>query len=537
MVIHLSKNTQKMKRSLTVTGAMLFLTAVCVAQVKIIGNVQVTPGEQVYIFEDVTTDGSGTLIVDEEALLHVEGTLVNDGNITFNNAASLMRGSTGNDGTGTGTYFVRRQGSSNNAVYNYWSSPMQSYSGVPGAQTYLYESAQGTQTFTDDQPADPGWVSYSGLMTPGRGYAGRGGGLATFAGNVNNGNVDFPLFYTPDVPGNTAPNTPFNLVGNPYPSGVSCASLVVGNPDISGALYFWADDLSGGSGYSSSDYAVWNVFGSLGTGGGSAAPNGIISTGQGFQVKAITSGATLNFSNSMRVTNTTQFFRLSGEDSRLWFSIEGNNKFNQLLIGILEDATNGEDRLYDATKIRGNGDISLAATNDGKDYCIMAFPPPQATKSVPLNVFVSTSGTYTFSADRMEGFMSEPVFFVDVQNQVSVQLQEGSEIPVYLEAGEYTDRFYLNFQTLGSVGIEDVEKVEVAIYNYQDDLFIQASSQGTSSALLEVFDMNGSLVLTQTNVSVGLNPTIVSLARLTPGVYVTAIVLNGKPHYKKIVKF
>ncbi|MCB9204569.1 MAG: T9SS type A sorting domain-containing protein [Flavobacteriales bacterium] len=508
-----------------------------IAQVVNEVQVYVKPGTEVHVFEDMTNSSTGNFTVGDEGLLYVDGTLINNGSMTFNNASSLLRGSTGNDGTGSGTYYVRRQGATSASIFNYWSSPMQSYSGVPGGANYLYDPTLGTQTYTDDQPADPGWVSYDGLMTPGRGYAGRGGGLATFSGDVNNGNVNYSLFYTPDIPGNAAPNTPFNLVGNPYPSGVSCASLVLGNSDISGALYFWDDDLSGGSGYSSTDYAVWNGTGSLGTGSGSAGvPNGVISSGQGFKVKAISPGAVLNFTNSMRVANTTQFFRVNGDNSRLWFSIEGNNHFNQILIGVLDDATDGEDRLYDATKIRGNGEISLAAMNDGKDYCIMAFPPPHANKMVPLNVFVNNSGNYTFSADRMESFNWQTVAFVDLENHLSIPLHEGLEIPMYIEAGEYTDRFYLNFGAQNSVGIPDREETNLMIYSYGDDLFVGASSITSNTALVELYDLNGKLVLSESNVTINPDPTRISLAGLANGVYITRLMLNEETFNSKIIK-
>ena len=98
------------------------------------------------MFENMTNTPTGSFEVGDEGLLYVDGTLTNNGSMTFNDASSLMRGSTSNDGTGSGTYYVKRQGSSNSSIYNYWSSPMQSYSGVPGNSNYLYDPTFGTQT-------------------------------------------------------------------------------------------------------------------------------------------------------------------------------------------------------------------------------------------------------------------------------------------------------------------------------------------------------------------------------------------------------
>lgn len=516
---------------------LIFTTISSAAQITNEVQVYVRPGIEVHVFENFANTNSGNVEVDEEGLLYVDGTLVNNGSMTFRNASSLLRGSTGSDATGSGTYLYLRQGSSG-SIYNYWSSPMIAHSGVPGG-SYLYDPTLGTQDYSDDQPADPGWVSHNGLMTPGRGYAGQGGGLGSFTGEVNNGSVSFPLFYTPDVPGNTAPGTPFNLVGNPYPSGVQASALVTANPDISGALYFWDDDLSGGSGYSNTDYAVWNFTGSLGTGAGTVgAPNGTISAGQGFKVKAISSGAVLNFENTMRVANTTQFFRLDGGLTRMWFSIQNEDNFNQILIGILDDATDSEDRLYDATKLRGNQSLSLAAAQDGNDYCILAFPPPSVEKTVPLNVFANEAGTYTFKADIMENFDFENVFFFDALTNTEVQLVEGLEIDVNLsEAGEYNNRFFLNFRSNLTVGIEEERsQLDVIVYSYADELFIGSNSFTRNTATVELFDLSGKIVYREENVTVTPDPTRISMAHLANGIYATRLTINGESFNAKVVK-
>lgn len=509
---------------------LLLATYGCFAQVTNEVQVYVRPGTDVYVQANMTNTSTGNFTVGEDGLLYVNGTLVNDGSMTFNNAASLLRGSTGSDGTGSGTYYVKRQGTTNAAVFNYWSSPMTSFSGVPGGSNYLYDSDLSTQTFADDSPADPGWISYNGNMMPGVGYIGRGAGLFTFNGDVNNGNINLPMVYYPYAPGNTAPGTPFNLCGNPYPSAISCASLVAANPDVNGSIYFWDDDLTGGSGYASTDYAVWNGTGSLGTGSGSAGvPNGYVSTGQGFMIRSLNGSAVLNFTNAMRVGHyNSQFFKPNGDDSRLWFSIEGNDQFNQILIGILEDATDGEDRLYDAVKIRGNNNITLAAQNEDREYAILAFPPPYQEKSIPLTVFVAESGLHTFKAQTLENFEYQDVYFVDARTSLSVQLEEGTEIPVNLAPGLYEDRFYLNFYPDGFVSVDETNKNNLLIYSSQAVLHL-LDRNGTNSQLkLEIFDLGGRMVYENQNLYLANGSATISLEQFSDGIYVVrALTANG----------
>lgn len=336
--------------------------------------------------------------------ISVDAVLTNNGTITINNGGSLMQYDLSTL-AGSGIYNVLRQGATGQK-FNFWSSPITNQSGVPGT-SYAYNPSTSTQDDTDDNPSDPGWSSYNGAMNPGTGYAGSGGGLVTFTGMVNNGNINEPLFYYPfdNTYTQTTAGTPFNLVGNPYPSALSASSLISENPDIDGTIYFWDDDLSGGTDYHRTDFAYWNGTGGLGTGAGSVgAPNGFISTAQGFYVRALNAG-TLTFSNGQRVTGpNTQFFRMNGEDSRLWFSIETDSLFNQILIGALEDATEDEDRLYDAVKMRSSNGISLSAAANQIEHAIMAFPPPAANKTIPLRVSTEETGTHIFKAQTVENF-------------------------------------------------------------------------------------------------------------------------------------
>ncbi|MGB0918702.1 MAG: hypothetical protein ACPGU4_14000, partial [Flavobacteriales bacterium] len=334
--------------------SLILALGISQAQAQVVNEVSVyiKPGTEVHIFESLTNSNSGNLEVGEEALLYVDGVLSNNGTITFENDASLMRGANSTDG-GSGTYQVKQSGYFG-AGYNMWSSPVAANSSVPGTVSYQYIEANGTQFHGDDYPSDPGWASYNGTMTPGKGYAGSAAGNYTFSDNeANNGTITIGLHQTPFDPSYTSVTggTPFNLVGNPYPSGLDCQALVTAgaNSGVHGSLYFWIDDGSAGGNYSASDYAIWNLVGNVpntANANGSATPNGYMKTGQGFMIRN-TNSANLTFNNAMRVTNTmaNAFFRVNAEESRLWFSINGPTPaaFNQILVGVLDDATDGED--------------------------------------------------------------------------------------------------------------------------------------------------------------------------------------------------
>ncbi|MBL4587113.1 MAG: VCBS repeat-containing protein, partial [Flavobacteriales bacterium] len=482
---------------------------------------------------DVELQSGATLSVNSGGTLTLDGELDNSGAITIQSGGSFLQGASSSI-TGSGSFSVKRQGGS---AFNFWSSPITAQSGVPGT-SYTYNSNTSTQDDSDDTPQDPGWSSYNGTMTPGKGYAGSGGGLATFTGTPNNGNVNVPLVYyafNAAYDASSGAGTPFNLVGNPYPSAISANSFIASNSNIFGTIYFWNDDASGGSGYNRTDFSYWNGTGGLGSTGVGPTPNGNIATGQGFLVRA-TSAGTLSFNNTQRVAgNNTQFHRVSGEDSRLWFSVENGEIYNEILIGLLEDATEYEDRLYDAVKMKGNPDISLSAKDDDTEYAILAFPPPAYSKTIPLQVEMTETGIYQFTANTMENFDGYDVYFEDVQNNTSVLLQEGVAVPVSLSAGIYTDRFFLNFVRTSLTGIAVAEEGGLTAYAANALLHIRCT-ECASNATIELLDMSGRLVLQQQKPVFNDSNATVSLTGISTGVYIVRVTADAQTLSQKIVK-
>nr|MBP9150724.1 T9SS type A sorting domain-containing protein [Flavobacteriales bacterium] len=342
--------------------------------------------------------------------------------------------------------------------------------------------------------------------------------------------------------------TPFNLAGNPYPSAIWAGQLVVDNlNDIEGTIYFWNDDNSAGSNYDRFDFAYWNHTGGLNgtgnpsTGGGAnTTPTGYISTAQGFYVKAkppSTPGndGVLYFNNGQReVGNNNQFFRTNGEDSRLWLRLQNDSLFNQILIGVLEDATTDEDALYDAVKMRNNSSISLSATANDLNHAIMAFPPPAISSTVPLRVHVAAAGTYSFVPHAMEGFGSVAVYLNDVALNTNVLLQEGTSIPVQLLAGEYENRFYLNFVANAITGIGSTNENDLFAYAANGFLHVGCTSCETN-ATIELLDMSGRLILATSDARFTNGNTVISLNGISTGVYVVRITTKNQVLSQKII--
>lgn len=520
-------------QTITGTGTMTNL--------RVSGGANVTPGVNLDL-DKLDVASASSLTIPPTQYVLTTGQLSNAGTVTVENTASLVQGPSSGL-TNTGTFNVRKQGTAQWDAYNYWSSPVTA--GImPGSYRYRWDPHNSTQDYGDDLDPDPGWFSFSGVMTVGTGYAGAGGGLVNFSGTVNNGVYAFPMIYYPFVPGNTNPGTPFNLMGNPYPSAIRCSDLVSDNADVDGAIYFWDDDVSGGTDYSTTDYAVWNGTGSLGTGAGSVPPNGFISTGQGFMIRALAPGATLNVDNQMRVDALNdilyandQMFKLEAEPQRLYLSLEGNDRFNQILIGMVEDATDEQDRLYDALKIRGNQSVALAAMlfeGDDREFSILGFPAPSVEKTIPLNVFVDEAGEYDFHANTIEGFEDYELYLEDRSTFTYYPMIEGTQVPFQLNAGDINGRFFLHINSELITGIRDLEGPSMQAHIYDGMLNVNTMNIDHGNSVLELLDMQGRLVWTSSSpVSDRLTADVSNLSR---GIYVVRLVTPDEMFTERVMR-
>jgi hypothetical protein len=510
---------------------------------RVSGNANVTPSVDLDL-DQLDVQSGSSLTITPNRYVYTTGTLTNNGTVTVQNTASLVQAASSGL-AGSGTFHVRRQGTNASSVYNYWSSPITAGT-VPGSNAYSFNPVSSTQNYDDDDnPSDPGWQAHSGNMTIGRGYASTNGGLATFTGTVNNGPRNSQNLYYRDFDPNNLPlsvtGTSFNLVGNPYPSAIRCIDLVQApeNAHINGAVYFWADDFSGGSGYDQSDYAIWNALGTvpgplLGTGGGTENPNGFISSGQGFMVRvegAFTPGgqtvAPLHFDNDMRTDalaqvnySNAQFFKPNSDISRLWLSLEGDDMVSEILVGMLDDATDGEDRLYDAAKMR-NPKISLGAENEDTEYAIIGFPPPLGSKEIPLRLFVSEDGDYVFHSNTIEGYDNYDLYLEDRSTYSYFPLSEGTQIGFNLSAGDIAGRFYLHIGAQLVTGVRDLETPEVKTWIHDGMLNLRTMNVDFERSSLSLMDMAGRLVWTIP--SVHADRASWDVSHLSRGIYVARL--------------
>jgi len=478
------------------------------------------------VAHDLIIQTSATLNISSGNALTVDGLLNNSGTVTVQNNGSLVQ--TINSGqAGTGTYNVIRNGST---VYDYWSTPITlAGTSLLGSTVYHYNPQTGTADPSDDA-FDPGWILSGGNMVHGKGYAAYGAGTRTFTGTVNNGPVDIGVSWFDD---NTVPigqGVGYNLIGNPYPSGISYDDFVSTNSSllVDAAIYLWDDP--GTNTYVSNDYAVLNGFGPV-NGGAGNTPGPDIGSVQGFKV-LIGDGIddegseSIQFNNGMRVAGNTFMLFRQVEQKKIWLSaLSASNRYNQTLVGFSDDGTDGPDWSYDAPKLNALGGLSLYSLMDGMPYAIQAYGPLYPDRIVPLGL---TSGEFvpvTISLDSTDNMLvSEDIILEDRHLDIFHDLRSGSYLFQSAEV-QYLDRFFLHFASQLVTDIPNPDKDScVEAFMYDGILTVTLGSALPLNTLLQLVDMRGRTVWqAQTNGT----RTMADLSSLSKGIYVVRMGNNG----------
>jgi len=484
-----------------------------------IENTDPSIGQSLTISDYLIIDGSDTVLklVGESQLLQDTGSMV---------AYS-----------GTGTLHRDQQGTSNFYNYNYWSSPV-STDGIAyavgnvlydGTQSVLWTTAYDANPTTNPITLSSRWL-YAYINNPaedydeweyigssiaipiGLGFTMKGSGNGTgpsypelqnytFVGKPNNGVL------TSEIGG-----TKQSLVGNPYPSAIDSREFIYDNPGLTGTLYFWEHYTSNATHITElyeGGYAALNEWAGIGaaqhpdlvaSSGGTKIPSRYIPVGQGFFVEAEASDTDVLFKNSQRIFKTeipaeantyegSTFIRqtsntVSNQDiseepiKKIYIDfISPEGGLRPLLLGFISDnirATDGIDHALDSKNIDEALFSDMSWMIEDETFVIQGVGDFDETKQYPLGLFLENSGTIEISLKALENFETDIDVFVYDALYETYTLINDSNFVYPLEADDYTDRFYITFQSNALTVTENI--VDNVLVNYlqnPDEIYIK----------------------------------------------------------------
>lgn len=364
------------------------------------------------------------------------------------------------------------------------------------------------ENFADDNRDN--WVLHSGAINPGEGYIsrpqlnGNDGNKTydmTFAqGTLNSGNIDFTVKYN----GNR--NSSPNVLANPYASAISAADFITANSMVN-EVYFWNPNTPPNAGlpgayamnFSMEDISMYNLMG--GTPAPSdptqTEPNGYISTGQGFGIKAAAAGIA-TFTNSMRVigNNNTGNRPVETDYDRIWVQIknEAYQMQNNTLIGFSPLTTAGMDEGYDSRRLATVLSLYTHFDDGSKELGIQSRELFQDGAKVLMGFssLLDENLDYTISIKDMQGpsFDNITVFLIDNELNTTTNLSQ-ENYTFKASKGSYNSRFTLQFRDNGSLGDNSSALDKVSVFPNPTSNLLNIASPEVKINSLEIFDVSG----------------------------------------------
>ncbi len=405
------------------------------------------------------------------------GTIESNGTLTVKSGGSLFP--TG-AGTLTGTGFKVERSNPNPTKANFWSSPV-----VNGHTSMI--GGNNTQALN---PLTQEYSPASGMMSVGKGYFSNQATTAVFSGTPNNGNIDVLVNKGGSLPG-------YNLIGNPYPSGLIAKSFTDANNGgiLSAAALYLFSAQNGLGGYESAqDIVIVNTLGSAFYDNDEDLDTYVIASGQGFGVEAAMKGD-VSFTNAMRSTDNNNF--KAGEDAvKVWVAIKNQTHEYSTLVAFTEDATYGADYEFDAPTYFGV-DLAIASTIKDKTYGIQAVPQLENgyNETVGLKLNIPVAGNHTFEVAKSEKLpQGVKVYIHDKNTDYYFDITNNKRQLAISEVGE-VDRYELVVGDAAlSTSIADKVVAGAEAYVSENRLNI-SSAEGIIGFTL--IDMKGSVVMQQ----------------------------------------
>ncbi|QTV04799.1 lamin tail domain-containing protein [Faecalibacter bovis] len=471
------------------------------------GNTNTITGGNTYFPKHSFDVLSGTITFKENAyLLQEDDESINFGNATFERNATFFRYDS-----------------------KFWSSPVaeRSISGfMPNPSgIYTYNTAYRNWDNTTDTNflTAKGYIFQAGANYP---FYGNGDQIlfdGKFTGVPHNGNYSVPVSYT---------GLGDNGVGNPYGSPISASAFLNENDHVT-RLYFWDEESHYIPGTNPPRYEdqSWSALNQTGHNDG---PTKFIGVGVGF-IARVDGNDDIVFNNSMRtsVTNAGDIYnRTSTEKDRFWLSLNlNNNKENQILIGYVEGATNGIDDKYDAKNLSNNNSFILSHSNanamiiEGRQY------PLDVNDQIPLYFRASELGDYTIKLENKEGiFNSQPIYLIDNELNLSINLNEETEYTFNSEIGNFIDRFEIRYQPKETLSTNDLDDTTDLIV-YKNEKLNKVTSK-VNVVGYKVYDLAGRLISDEKVNQLK----DFSLTNQNKGTYIVKFTLeNGRVISKKVI--
>lgn len=511
------------------------------------GNTQTLDGGAT-VFNNLTI-GAGSTTTITTSGHSLKGVLLSDGTLQAGGYLTLLSTAARTalvDGAGTGEVLgnvTMQRYIASGFGYKYLSSPFQDATVSELADDIDLGAVFPTLYRYNQALASSGWVSYINASNPlvaMEGYAANFGTnpapvTADITGVVNNHTISLPALYNNNQPYTLG----FNLAGNPYPSPVDW-DLTGGwtRTNIDNGVYYFnagTEDQYTGT-YSayingvSSDGIAGNIIGAM----------------QGFFIHVSdgtypVTGA-LSVQNNARVNDLNPDFHRELPNLapmlRLTAAFEDEKYPADPVVVYFEDTahTTFEEQL-DALKMLNTDPLVpnlYALSTDKAMLSICAWPTlTDSTGSITLALLTDRAGWITFKGLDMKRLPSHwHIYLRDASTKVVRDLQTEAPYRLYLNKGEYKDRFSLVFQRKYGPGPGTNSPGVFNAYSVAGRLYASVQNVTAGRCRITITNLQGQVIFREELTGSGVHEL---KASLSSGMYIVSFYAPQLQYSKKVI--
>lgn len=315
-----------------------------------------------------------------------------------------------------------------------------------------------------------------------------------FSGSMNTGNYTVNLSYTNSS--NTGDG--LNLVGNPYPSPIDFSTGInLTNTDDK----FWCYNPN------TTLYGLYDI--SLAQGTNAITP--YIASGQGFFVQALGSGASIQFTENCKTSNTpNNYFRKSSTPSVQSIKLslyKYENIKDQLIIAFNSSyVTTASDR-DDAYKLFNDNLNFYSKSEDNANMTINALPCINKLDTINLCVYSYDTtavniGLHTIMLEELKNYNdSNELYLLDTYTNTTTNLLQIDRYTFNIDTNKASygaNRFKLIFKTINTGVFQSTNRIDFNIYPNPSNNSIQFqfnSALVKSDSHYKIVDLVGKILL------------------------------------------
>ena len=337
-------------------------------------------------------------------------------------------------------------------------------------------------------------------------------------------------------------NSPWNLVGNPYPSYLDSqlfldentdpiAANSTLNPDA-GAIYAYHSGTFSGSGSIGRNYFIINKM---------VNTDVNITPGQGFYINDNTANSNpVNFTLGMRTTEGNDDFilgRHANQNSMLRVKVASGSETFGTEIYFTPMTTSGLDIGYDATMFSGlSSDFMvyshLVEDNTGRNMAIQALSTTDLNDvTIPIGLRASQGQQITFSIESSTLPTDIDVYLEDNKTNTFTLLNNGNYVFTADTQLNGTGRFYLRTAN-NTLSVTNQNENGLQIITNSKNLQILGQLMGETEVLL--YDIQGREVL---NRELNINSTLndIDVSNLNSGIYIVKLSNDVQQKTQKVI--